>query len=191
MSPINYRGGTSSTNHGTVTLLNDENASAVEDITSKIESRFEDVKAATHPHISYHIAEKYDLETVEDYLRDIAREKESFEVDASGIGVFTEPETVVYVPVVRTPELSELHTRIWEMLANPRLSSRAVEHYDPKNWFPHITLAQSIEKDELGEVVDLVENQDVNWEIRVDNISVLYQENGELDVRSNFRFDEF
>mgnify|MGYP003577161004 CR=1 FL=1 len=68
-----------------------------------------------------------------------------FEVIVEGVGFFEAPSKVVYLKVLKTDELIELHKKINNSLA--KCCEHLFEFYTPENWIPHITLAM----DDLSE----------------------------------------
>ena len=47
-------------------------------------------------------------------LSQIARETEPFTIESDGLGIFTGPMPVLYVPIVRSPALSRVHQQVWQ-----------------------------------------------------------------------------
>ena len=93
---------------GIVSLLDDKHYSLIEHIWDEFENRFGMVDIAPTPiaHYSYQIAHHYDLETLIPALNRVAQKTEPFIVKTSGLGIFTGEQPVLYVPVVRTPQLA-------------------------------------------------------------------------------------
>ncbi len=139
------------------------------------------------PHFSYHIADDY-AEGVMAILQEAARETAVFTVKTGGIGIFNGPEPVIYLPVARTPVLCRLHERLWARLN--ALATKGADYYAPDNWFPHITIGWGdITPAKLGPVVQWLNEQDLAWEIPVDNLAFL-QDPGDKphELREMVRF---
>ena len=106
-------------------------------------------------------------------LRQIAASKTSFQVQAGGLDVFTGPHPVLYIPVVRSPELTQFHEALWQEISST--GSGIEDYYHPAYWVPHITIGiGDMKKDNLSQIVRLLAERNFNWEMTVDNISLIY-----------------
>ena len=104
----------------------------------------------------------------------------------SGLGIFTGSPPVLYVPIVRTRELSEFHATVWKHAA--RTASGTVDYYHPDDWLPHITLAfGDIHKDNLPDVIRLSERP-LHWHMAINNLSFVEDTGEEQGVRFHFEF---
>ena len=62
--------------------------------------------------------------------------------------------------------------------------------YHPDNWIPHITLAQGdISHELLPELVQMLSARSFTWTITIDNLSLIYEENGVQSVKYRFPFE--
>ncbi|HYF94620.1 MAG TPA: 2'-5' RNA ligase family protein [Symbiobacteriaceae bacterium] len=124
------------------------------------------------PHFSYQVAAGYDLGRLEKGLRRIARLQPPFRVGTSGLGVFTGQAPVVYIAVVRSPELTRLHGKLWPVAE--RVANGALDYYRPEHWVPHITVGgRAIRQEDVSDVVRELMHHDYHWEIEVDNLAVI------------------
>jgi 2'-5' RNA ligase len=90
------------------------------------------------------------------------------------LGIFTGLHPVLYIPVVRSPELTQFHEALWQEIS--RTGSGIQEYYDPAHWIPHITIGiEDINKDNLSRIVRFLAERDFNWEITIDNIALIYE----------------
>jgi 2'-5' RNA ligase len=160
---------------GVVSVLDQQHYQTVANLWEEMRQRFGvgDPEKMAVPHFSYHVAEQYDEENLAVILREVAGEKRPFTITASGIGIFPAPNPIVYVPLVRTAELTQLHTKLW-----PRLEAIAQDsypHYTPDRWLPHITLGYNndITLEKLGPISQWLHQQAFNWMITIDNFHVL------------------
>lgn len=101
--------------HGLVSLLDKKHYALVEEIWQELEidCRLKGIHVTPLPHFSWQIAEDYAWEALENALQELAFEAEQFKVRTNGLALFTGEEPVVYIPVVRTKELSRFHEMIW------------------------------------------------------------------------------
>jgi hypothetical protein len=75
--------------------------------------------------------------------------------------------------VVRTPELTRFHLTVWSAAAVA--AKDGVDDYlHPAKWIPHVTLAQGdVPPDRLGAIVERLAREDLEWELSLDNLSVV------------------
>ncbi|HZT38195.1 MAG TPA: 2'-5' RNA ligase family protein, partial [Bryobacteraceae bacterium] len=98
----------------TVSLLDARHSKIVKDLWAELNDRFgvRGIYVTPFPHMSYHVADSYDLQSFQPALAAIAADAHPIQIHTSGLGVFTGGRPILYVPVVRSPELTELHRRI-------------------------------------------------------------------------------
>ena len=176
--------------HGVVTLLDERHYARVEAIWEELRQKF-DVRGMyvnSYPHFSYQVADAYDEEACERYLRGLAARTQPFRVRTAGLGIFTIASPILYIPLVRSLPLTELHRDIWEGVKQS--TPGPVSHYyHPDEWAPHITLAQGdIDHDKLADLVRVLSARNFHWEITVHNLAVIYDTGREQGVRCRFNF---
>jgi 2'-5' RNA ligase len=119
---------------------------------------------------------------VERVLSELAAECKPIRVKVGGLCIFTSAEPVLTLNVVRTHELDMLHRRVWDSVQG--LSAGVLAYYHPDNWVPHITLAQGDLADgKLPRLVNALMNRRLDWEIVVDNITLMYDDGIKHDIR--------
>jgi 2'-5' RNA ligase len=124
------------------------------------------------PHFTYHGAISYDEMPLRSALEHIASETDPFEVETDGIGIFTGPNPVLYLPVVRSAVLADIHQQIWQALET--IGVGITPTYDPRHWIPHITLAQGdITPTHLPEVMQILSARRFSWRIPITNLTVI------------------
>ena len=175
---------------GVVSLLDDRHYARVEAIWEELGQKF-DVRGmyvVTYPHFSFQVAEQYDDAACEKYLRELAARSRPFRVRTAGLGIFTVANPILYIPVIRSPALSELHGEIWRGVR--QVVPGAVAHYyNPDEWAPHITLAQGdIDPDKLAEIVRTLSRRNFHWELTVNNLAVIYDTGKQQGVRCRYDF---
>ncbi len=173
--------------HGIVTLLDKDHYQLIEDLWAELERRFSvhGVYITPYPHFSYHVAQDYDLDRIEPVIKRITSNITTFKVRTSGLGIFTGASPVLYIPVVRSLELTQLHEEIWQEITTA--SSGAQEYYHPEQWMPHITIGfGDINKDNLSQIIPFLANRDFKWEITIDNIAVIYDTGTKQELKSRF-----
>ncbi|HRA53579.1 MAG TPA: 2'-5' RNA ligase family protein [Thermoflexales bacterium] len=126
------------------------------------------------PHVSYHIAPRYDPITLEAGLRALARETGPLDIQATGLGIFTGPTPVLYLAVTRSPALSALHARAWA--ACNAAAEDPSPLYAPNVWVPHITLAHhDVTPANLPRLIADLGGRDFAWTIRLSAFTALFK----------------
>jgi 2'-5' RNA ligase len=159
---------------GIVSLLDVEHQNRVESLWRELEQTFglRGVYATRFPHFSYHVAEAYDESRLTSVLARLAQDHAPFHIYTTGLGIFTGPQPVLYIPVVRTPKLTLLHQELW--LAVNEAASGTVELYHPRAWVPHITLANGdIHNEMLPDVISRIGGRSFSWKVTVARITVV------------------
>jgi 2'-5' RNA ligase len=162
--------------HGLVSFLDKEHYQRVESLWQMLEDEcgLTDVKVTPFPHFSWLIASDFDWSALEATLEELTSNTRPFKVQTTGLGFFTDPIPVIFIPVIRTIELSIFHRQIWE-----RIKSLAIDisqFYAPDRWVPHITLAYSdVTPENSPCAMQKLAFQNYNWEISVDNISFIHE----------------
>src|SRR6266480_4538429 len=173
--------------HGIVSLLDSDHNQQVEELWVELERRFSvrGVYITPYPHFSYHVAQDYDVDKLEPILQHITSNITTFKVRTSGLGVFTGNSPVLYIPVARNLELTQLHQELWEKLSTT--SAGIVNYYHPEQWMPHINIGfGDISKDILSQIVPFLAERDFSWEITVNNIALIYDTGTKQELKSRF-----
>lgn len=175
---------------GVVSLLDDAYNGRIEIIWQKLEDRFgaEAIQRTPYPHFSYHVADNYDMTPVADALNEVIDEMHPFTVRTAGLGVFTGDEPVLYIAMVRDPQLSTLQQRIYK-IANPH-ADNTFAYYHPQKWVPHITLLRGgLNPSSLSQVIEMLQGHNFHGEIQVDELALLeetYQPERSYTLRETF-----
>jgi len=133
-----------------------------------------EMKQTPLPHFTWQSAEDYRLDIIESALPKIAARFKPFPVITAGIGIFTGQVPVLYLALVKTQTMIDIHRCLWDELAH--LGSRVNEYYSPERWVPHITLAiRDIDSRNLACAIDGLMFHPFEIDIMVDNLAVIYQ----------------
>lgn len=174
--------------HGIVSLLDNDHNQLVEELWAKLEREFSvrGVYVTPYPHFSYHVAQDYDVDKIEPVLQRITSNITTFKVRTNGLGIFSGASPVLYIPVVRSLELTELHQELWDHISPT--STGGQQYYHPEQWMPHITIGfGDISKDKLAQIIPFLAERDCRWEITVNNIALIYDTG--IQQVLNYRFD--
>ncbi len=159
---------------GIVSLLDGADRERVEQLWDELRQVFgvRGIHAKRFPHFSYHVADEYDLTRAQAALNALARQTRRFSVQASGIGIFTRREPVIYLPVVRAPEIAAAHTQIAATAAP--LATGVNEYYADEIWIPHVTIAEGdVDILVLPEIVRRLGERNFRWDMRVTNFALI------------------
>jgi 2'-5' RNA ligase len=165
--------------HGLVSLLPQPYYEMVEQIWGDLEKRFSlsGIRVTPLPHFSWNIAEDYPPEKLEPAMREVASQLPPLRVHTGGLGIFTGPSPVIFLPVVKTPSLTRAHQIIWDRFQS--VATDLSPYYSPENWIPHISLAyQDVTSANIGVVIEYLASQVSTWEMTVDNITFIYEPTG-------------
>lgn len=177
--------------HGVVTLLDEKSDALVRELWHELDVRFglKGVARVPYPHFSYHVATDYDLPALEKVLTRFSASAAAFSVKTNGLALFVGTSPVVYIPVVRKPALTQLHQWVWGIADAFAIGTHA--YYQPDEWMPHITLAQSDVKTNLIlDVMKFLNERDLNWQFPVNNLAIIAdgQAGSPHDIRLMFPF---
>ncbi|SHJ60629.1 2'-5' RNA ligase [Hymenobacter daecheongensis DSM 21074] len=164
-------------------VLSPHYAARINRLIKSLETKFglNDVQATPEPHITYQLAGVRKLSALHAALRQVAAATPPFAVHTTGLGVFPGPNPTIYIPVLRTNELNQLHQRI--LAATAPLALRTDRFSGPECWLPHISLAlHDTTPALLGPVLQYLNQQTFNLKLPVDNLTILRQQ-GDLFLR--------
>lgn len=155
-------------------VLDDEHSARVVALWDLLEDELgsKAVRISPLPHFSYQAARDFDLEVLTEVVEKVAAKARPLRVRTAGVGVFTGKSPVIYVPVVRSPELTRLQLALWS--AGAMATENPQPEYHPASWIPHITLAQSdLGEELLPRALSLLNAQDLLWEFEIDNLAIV------------------
>ncbi len=175
--------------NGLVSLLPQPQYGMVEALWAEIDRTCgaRGIYVTPYPHFSYQIAPQYATDRLEDALRAFAAGTAPFRVRTSGLGVFTGASPVLYIPVVRDPQLTAFQRALWD--ATAPTGTGVSDLYAPEHWMPHITLAYGdLTPERLAEAARLLAGRDFKWEFTVDHVAFIHDATGRQILRSRFDF---
>jgi hypothetical protein len=176
-------------NSGIISLLDPEHYGAVEGIWDELERELglREVRVTPWPHVSYQLGD-YELEALAGVLERLAAATPRFDIETSGLGVFSGLQPVLYVPVVRTAELSEFQRLLWTAVGTA--CRNASEDYWVSNWMPHITLAAGdLDASNVADAIKLLSARRFDWRVTIDNLAYIDAgyEGQELRIRHDLK----
>lgn len=167
--------------HAIVSLLDTQHTRLIEETWHKLakECGLTGVQVTPYPHFSWQIGVEYLEPQTEESLRTVAHETSPFTIHTDGLGIFSGPGPVVYIPVIRSTKLNRLHAKLWKQL-KPSVKKLS-PLYGPQKWMPHITLIYGEQNQQsilCG--LEMLAFRSFDWEIEVNNISFVSQFEGQI-----------
>ena len=155
-------------------LLPDEAAQRVTELWTELDREL-GLRGATIsplPHFSYQVARDYDLDLLQEVVAKVAAGVRPLRVQTAGLGLFTGPAPVLYVPIVRSPELARFQVAVWS--AASVAAEKLDQHYHPASWAPHVSLAfGDTTAAKIGAAVELLSARDLSWDLELDNLAIV------------------
>lgn len=161
------------THRAVVSLLDADHAVAVRSIWDRLAAQGleADLWVTPIPHMTYHVAEAYRDDMVEN-LGSVALETRPFMIRTAGLGMFPGENPVIYLPVVRGEEVDRIHGRIWASME--QTADGVNKLYSPPFWVPHITIGQ-VEglRSATVDALMTVGSDLCPWEIKLTELAVI------------------
>ncbi len=173
---------------GVVSLLDERHYALAEALWAELEQAcgLRGVNLTPFPHFSYQVAERYDRAALDGALERFAAEAPPFVVTTAGLGLFTGPRPVVYLPLVRTAALSRFHAALWQAIAGAGFDVQA--YYHPDSWMPHITIGfGDVDAEGAAAIVRQLAVRLLNWEIAVQSVAFIGETEGRQEIVSRHR----
>ena len=92
-----------------------------------------------NPHFTWFSAEDLEIDRCKPILEAISRGTQAFTIHTSAMEVFEGDDPVLYLKIVKSDELLDLHRKIWSQIL-PYVKNPS-EYHSPEEWIPHITLS--------------------------------------------------
>ena len=176
--------------HTIISELDPETSKMVRDLWQQLHDQcgLRGIYMTPTPHLTWLVAVEFDIEQVKSVLEELATQVQSFKLHTFGLGIFSGEEPVLYLPMVKSLEMINLHCQIWEQIAP--LSQGLKQYYSPKIWVPHITLAlKDLNKENLSCAVNAIAFEQIELYVQVNNLAIAELEDdsaGEILHRYQF-----
>lgn len=177
--------------NGIVSLLDDQHAEMVETLWAELASRFgtKGIYATPFPHFSYQVAEHYEIDLLSSILARFASRCAKFRVKTTGLGVFTGPRPVLFIPLVHSLTLTLFHRMLWQEISG--VGTGLLGYYTAESWVPHITLALGdLHRENLADMMKFLSDREFNWEITVSNIAFIHDTGVKQELSFCFSFND-
>jgi 2'-5' RNA ligase len=124
------------------------------------------------PHFSYQVARDYDLDVLQEVVAKVAAGARALRVQTAGLGMFTGPAPILYLPIVRSPELTRFQLAVWS--AASVAAEKLDQHYHPASWVPHVSLAfGDTTPAKAAAAIELLSERDLSWDLDLDNLAII------------------
>ena len=147
------------------------------------------VQPTRMPHLSWHVSMDYDPLGLDDFLKHFLPSLKPFEIHTTGVGIFSGPQPVVYLPVVKTRTLVDIHEKLWKGI-NP-LTKSANHFYSPDVWVPHITVAyENFLHENICEVINELATKPLETTVKFDHLAVIFRDGDRLGQKNRYNLSE-
>lgn len=109
------------------------------------------IEAGIRPHITLAIYDELECRPCENKLAKIASQTKPIKFQITHLGLFKDPEPVVFAAPTFTQEFLDFHKQIHAVLAKE--SKNPWEKYLPDQWVPHCTLALGFDPANLDMII--------------------------------------
>jgi len=174
-----------------ISLLPEPYYQIVEQLWDKLENEvgLRGIRAVPYPHFSWQGAIEYEEKGLELILRTMADLSKPIKVQTSGLGLFTGKSPVLFINVIKSPQLMRMHQQIW---SGVRPIGKGFNlYYEPEVWQPHISLAMDdVTPEKIGPVMKELSTMDFNWTFEVDNFSYYVSDSPAGRIKHKFLFGQ-
>lgn len=167
--------------YGIVTIVDGVAREQIEALWAELRADYGEAALAgfSLPHMTYHVADDYDLDALRALLERLAAAQPVFSAPmrtlAALVGEQDTGGVVTSLAPTRTPQLSALHAALWEPAS--ALGTNVVAHYAPEGWAPHVSLAYDPRILEAApRIVAAMRAGQLPTTLEVDNLSVIEEQ---------------
>ena len=127
--------------------------------------------AGIRPHITLAIYDELDCRSCENELVKITSKTVSMAIQLAHLGIFTNPELVVFAAPAPTKEFLDFHENLHSSLASEAKKPWGL--YQPGNWVPHCTLALDFKMENLTEIIHRCKTLPFPMDVRAVQLGVV------------------
>jgi 2'-5' RNA ligase len=175
--------------NGIASLLDEPATTRTNHLWKELEDRcgLVGIKTSPFPHLSWQVAEAYDLSRQELNLSAFAKQSQILSIRTAGLGLFTGENPILYIPIIKDETLMRFHATLWEQMNGIAIHPSPL--YAPDQWVPHITLAiDDITQHNLNCAIGYLVNQSLDWKISIDNLVSIVQAGEQPPKTVRYRF---
>jgi hypothetical protein len=154
-----------------VAPLDEEHDAKVRALWERLRNDGVELPHESIPHISFHVAPAYDDGLLRKVVGGLAGPHRALRIRTVGLGIFPGPEPVGYVPVVRSPELTDFQVAVWSAAAIACESP--IEFFHPSSWIPHMTVVPQLASQTRATAIERLLAEDLNWEFELGELAIM------------------
>lgn len=161
--------------HGVCSVLTGEAYAGAMALWDHLEYRhgLREVRAAIHPHVSYIVGECGQPDALGARLAEVAPAIAPISLEIDGVDVFEGPPPVVFLRVVKSPALLDIHSRLLD--ATRAFWDRVWPHYVATGWCPHVTLAlRDLAPEHLAAVLADLRDHMTRFTTQLDSLDLVH-----------------
>lgn len=129
------------------------------------------IRIPLRPHITLGIYDTIDCDDCECRINEISFDLVMKSIEFISLGIFVNPDRVLFLSPVTNAILLHTHQLIHEELA-PHTSG-SWEIYKPGNWVPHCTIANDIEEQDLNKAVSVLADLVLPFKAGISQIGIV------------------
>lgn len=129
------------------------------------------IEAEIRPHITLAIFDELNCRPCDSQLAKVAAHTRPISFQITHLGLFTNPEPVVFAAPTITPELLSFHRHIHDTLAAEAKNPWGM--YLPRQWVPHCTLALGFDLKNLGIIFEKCLTLSLPMQVKADQIGIV------------------
>jgi 2'-5' RNA ligase len=167
--------------HAIISKLDPESSSTVRNYWQQLNEHcgLAAIYSLPTPHVTWFAAESIEVERIPPVLAKIAANRVPFTLHTFGLGIFSGEQPVLYLPMVKSLEMIDLHGEIWDQVEP--FSKDPKTYYSPKFWVPHITLAlRDLTPETLTCAVNALGFEPIELFVSIDNLIMAESEEDSL-----------
>lgn len=127
------------------------------------------------PHLTWFTAEDLDIPASASIIANLAVSTRKMITYVYGVGIFSGVRPVIYLPMVKSKGMIDLHHQIWDQVQG--FADLPNWYYTPPHWLPHITLAvNDLSPENLVCALELVSFETIEMTVTVNNLLIVAQE---------------
>jgi hypothetical protein len=139
------------------------------------------MKIPKYPHFSWQVAVNYQIENVVEVIQNIALTTHRFNIQVSGLGIFPGDLPILYLTIVRSSILDEIHQKVWK--ACSEFGKDISPFYSITRWIPHLTIASGqVTPFDISSAVEEMVGETWDYEIEINNLAVAFQIGDEAGI---------
>lgn len=124
-----------------------------------------------YPHITWHSAENYQQNILKLKIQELSKSWEATKIRVTGIGMFTGKTQVLYLPVIKTSSLVQMHKHIFKV--SEPIAKLPSLYFQPEIWIPHVTIISNPnEQRSIPDAIHVLSEMKVDFEVEITNLAL-------------------